>query len=130
MTRQVSPPDPNGPIRGYHFGSSPLDPDFVILHMSRPVAHGFVLDDCHAARDGFDDVEQLLPYSRLILSGNRGAVNLIDESTHSIRNHNHPTWMRIAFDRFVLEINPVRSEENKEQNQRHHYVVLNGAALV
>lgn len=38
--------------------------------------------------------------------------------------------MRVAFDRAVVEVDQPRGEEDEQENQRNHHVVLNGPALV
>src|SRR5208282_2946400 len=38
--------------------------------------------------------------------------------------------MRIALDRFVFEVDEVRRNKNKEENQRYHNVVMQAAPLI
>ena len=81
-----------------------MNPHLVRQHTPLAIAYSFVLHDADFAGDRFDDAQQLATYSGVLGTGNGGAVDLVDESTGDIRCYYYPGWMRIALNRFVMEI--------------------------
>src|SRR5262249_9796421 len=73
---------------------------------------------------------QLGTNSSVILLCNCCTFNLIDKSALRVRQHRNTHRMGIAFDGYVLEINPVGRKKNKDQDERNHYIIMDAAAFV
>src|SRR5437660_4753377 len=107
-----------------------FNPNFVTLRVSRSVFDGLVPGDAHRPGDGFNDPFQL-PANISTVSGiHFRGLDLIDELALLAGNHNHAGKMRIALDRFVLKVDEVRRNKNKEENQRDHDVIVQAAPLI
>src|SRR6266851_9055447 len=107
-----------------------FNPNFVTLRVSRSVFDGLVPGDAHGPGDGFNDPLQL-PANISTVSGiHFRGLDLIDELALLTGNHNHAGKMRITLDRFVLKVDEVRRNKNKEQNQRDHDVVMQAPPLI
>src|SRR5260370_4977483 len=107
-----------------------FNPNFVTLRVSGSVLDGLVPGDADRPGDGFNDPLQL-PANISAVSGiHFRGLDLIDELALLAGNHNHAGKMRIALDRFVLKVDNVRRNKNKEENQRDHDVVVQAAPVI
>src|SRR5262249_26667007 len=108
----------------------PLDPDLVTLHMSGAVCDGLVFQNGSGSRDRLDDVQHLLTQSGIILGRQCRSLDVINEPTAAVGLDHYSGLMRKAFDRFVLEVDPVRRKEDEEQDERDHDVIVESSTLV
>src|SRR5271157_5505828 len=107
-----------------------FNPDFVTLRVSRSVFERLVPGNADRPGDGFNDLLQL-PANISTRSGiHCRGLDLIDEPAFLAGNHDYAGKMRIALDRFVLEVDEMRRNKNKEENQGDHDVVVQAAPLV
>src|ERR1700694_4852494 len=107
-----------------------FNPNFVTLRVSGSVFDGLVPGDAARPGDGFNDPLQL-PANISAVSGiHFRGLDLIDELALLAGNHNHAGKMRIARDLFVLKVDKVRRNKNKEENQRDHDVIVQAAPLI
>src|SRR6267143_2454437 len=107
-----------------------FNPNFVTLRVSGSVFDGLVPGNAHRPGDGFNDPLQL-PANISTVSGiHFRGLDLIDELALLAGNHNHAGKMRIALDRFVLKVDEVRRNKNKQENQRDHDVIVQAAPLI
>src|ERR1700675_5115258 len=106
-----------------------FNPTLVTLRVSGSVFDGLVPGDAHGPRDGFNDSFQLPANIATVGGIHFRGLDLIDELALLTGNHNHAGKMRIALDRFVLKVDKVRRNKNKEEYQRDHDVVVQAAPL-
>src|SRR6202011_4643093 len=107
-----------------------FNPHFVTLRVSGGVFDCVVPRDADRPGDGFNDPLQL-PANISTVSGiHCRGLDLIDELALLAGNHNHAGKMRNALDWFVLKVDEVRRNKNKEENQRDHDVVVQAAPLI
>src|SRR5579864_4175359 len=66
----------------------------------------------------------------MVFRRNRRGLDLIDQPASAVRYHHYASLMRIAFDRFVLEVDPDRREKKEKKDEGYHHVVLDGAPFV
>src|SRR5215472_12391995 len=107
-----------------------LHPDFVSENATGVIADRLHPGDVHFAGDGLDDFQQLRAHRVVLLSGDGLAFDLVNETALAVGINGYSGGDRGVLDRSVLEVDPVRGEENENQDERDHYVVLDGAALV
>ena len=107
-----------------------LQPDFVRHHVSLPVVHGLVARNFHVPGNGLNHPLQIGLHAAGVCARNSGGIHLVDVAANSIGNQNDPGWMRCTLDRFVFKVDSQRRQEDEQQDERDHDVILDAAALV
>jgi len=113
-----------------------LNPNLINLNVPFAVANDVVSRDRHCTRNGLNDLSQFVTdgiciSADAVTSARKcRPVNLIDESSLTVGKYHHPGWMRVALDWFIIKIDPIRREENEQENERDHYIVMERSALV
>jgi len=104
------------------------NPDAIANGAATEILDRFVPGDLGLTGDRFDDVQQILP--DLVVAGtvHRGGLNLKNKPVTSVRDDFYLSWMRFAFGWFVFEIHEDRGDEDEQEDQRHHDVVVKAAA--
>src|SRR5581483_33279 len=106
------------------------DPHLIARDSPLAVSHHLIAGDFHLPGNGLDHAQQVLPDGRVVAPPHRRGVNLVNKPVRSVGKNNYSRLMRSALHRFVLEIDPVRGQEDEGQNQGDHHIVVHTPALV
>src|SRR5208337_3251014 len=99
-------------------------PDLITLQMSGNVFDRFDIRDGDRSGDRLDDPFQLLVNVSASGRIHRRGLDLIDQLALGAGDDHHASEMRNVLDGFVFEVDEVRRDKNKEQDQRDHDVVV------
>src|ERR1035438_1814707 len=104
--------------------------NLVTLRVSRRVSNSLNIGDADRSGDRLNNLLQLAAHIwvRLGSHGRRG--DLIDKATLLARDHDHAGKMRIALDRFVLEVDEEGRDKYKEKDKRDHDVIVQASPFV
>lgn len=105
-----------------------VHPDAVTDGSPTEILDRFITVDLGLSCDRLDYMQQVLPDLVVARTMYRGGLDLEDKPIASVRDYFYLGWMRLALCRFVFEIHEDRSDEDKQEDERHHYVVMKTAA--
>src|SRR5947209_366760 len=98
--------------------STPFHHNSVTEHLAFVSCYRLRFNDRDFTRDRFNDLKQLPADGRVIPGFDGAGIDLIHQAALLTRCDHYASRMRIPRNGFVLEIDPVRRGENKDQNQR------------
>src|SRR2546423_7375594 len=97
--------------------------------MPRCVPERIQLHNSDFARDGLHHAQQVGAHHAFILGIDNGRVYFVNQAV-SLRSNCYSSWMRQVFCWLVFEIDEMRGNKDKDENQRDHHVVMEAAPLV
>src|SRR5579872_2814148 len=101
-----------------------LHPNFVGDNVVSLITHSLVLGNGHFAGNRFNDAEQFVAEAGIIFGLQVTSLDFINEAALAVWSNRNSCPMRIVLDRFVPEVDDLRGEEDEQQNQGHHDIVL------